>query len=138
MSKEYRSINVLDIVVLKTLTLVVPLLAGLVEAQIKGSAVSLVLIGKWFLVSAVGIRLVFSGIRYISWWVLCIGIVALLSVLSPLLQVTATVIALVYFLFMILQQARKSPLSVNEWIELLTDSVVVLSLTGYLLLTYQA
>jgi hypothetical protein len=134
MKSNSHSINLSDIILLKTLTLVIPLLASLTEAQVTSSQMSVALIGKWFLFSAVGLRLLQAGLRYVSWINVSLGILALLATFNTSLKLPVTIIACIYFLISTIRQSRKHPATLNEWIELLTDAVVFLALTACILI----
>lgn len=136
MEKDYQAINVTEIVLLKTLTLVVPLLAGLTEAQVTNGHLSIDLIAKWFLFSAVGIRLLIEGFRFISWMAIGLGSLATISLFLPKLMITAGLVAALYFLPAVIRQAKERPATLNEWMLVLTDAVVFSASTAYLVFQY--
>lgn len=152
---EYPAADVLNVLFLKTITLVVPLLGTITETFVTHAPVTLALAGKWFILSAVGLRLAGAGFRHIGsvrfsrayfvarreagWQLgelsltnLAIGGLSVLSYCLPPLRLAMAVSGIIYFGLSAWQQTRKGVAGITGWLAWLTDVVVCLALIGFL------
>jgi hypothetical protein len=160
MTPNNPAINKQYFIVVSLLTFVIPLAAFAIEHLTGNAALSFALFGKWFIFSAVGLRLSIAGIRQISkpgftakeifhiesaesWPIvrelgfanLCFGLVGIISLFrSDWRNVSAFASGMYYAFAGILHLLKKSA-GANEKFALWTDLIIFALLTIYFILT---
>lgn len=142
------------IVIVIVLTFILPLLCAVGEILInKGSVFSFELSGKWFIFSAVGLRLFIAGVkqttdpaftakeifhldnpesfpivRELGFANLCFGLIGIISLFLPQWRVVSAFGSGLYYGIAGLQHFIKKPVGVNEKFALVTDVIIFLFL----------
>lgn len=150
-------INKRYIAVVSVLTFILPLACSVGELLFtKGTAFSFALIGKWFIFSAVGLRLFIAGIkqttdpaftakeifhldnpesfpivRELGFANLCFGLVGIGSLFLPQWRVVSAFGSGLYYGFAGLQHFLKKPVGANEKFALVTDAIISVLLLIY-------
>ncbi len=143
-------INKRYIVVVSLLTFVLPIVCSFVQILInKDTLLSFDLIGKWFIFSAVGLRLFIAGIkqttdpaftakeifrlnnpesfpivRELGFANLCFGMVGIVSLFLPQWRVVSAFGSGLYYGIAGLQHFLKKPVGTNERFALVTDVII--------------
>ena len=160
MTNHHQSdINKQYIVVVSVLTFILPLVCSVGQTLInKDLAFSFELIGKWFIFSAVGLRLFIAGIkqttdpaftakeifhldspqslpivRELGFANLCFGLVGIVSFFLPQWRVVSAFGSGLYYGIAGLQHLLKKPAGTNEKFALFTDIFIFLFLLTYFL-----
>jgi hypothetical protein len=153
MNKKY-------IVVVTTLTFVLPLVFSALQMLTGSEPFSFDLFGKWFIFSAVGLRLFLSGIkqttdpsftakeifhienvdsfpivRELGFANLCFGLIGIISLFLSGWRVVSAFGSGLYYGIAGLQHFLKGPVSINEKFALVTDIIIFLFLTAYFVKT---
>ena len=157
MSASTNSINKPYIILVSLLTFVVPVLCSFAQIVInKEATVSFTIIGKWFIFSAVGLRLFIAGIkqttdpaftakqifhldseeaypilRELGFANLCFGLVGILSLFFPPWRVVSAFASGLYYGIAGLQHLLKKPAGINETFALVTDLAIFIFLLIY-------
>jgi len=139
------------------LTFILPLAAAIVENLVRpGSTFSFDLIGKWFIFSAVGLRLLAAGIKQIKdpaftakqifqieaaevlpvvrelgFANLCFGLVGIVSVFLPQWRIVSAFASGIYYGIAGVQHLVKKPAGINELFALVTDILIFAVLAVY-------
>lgn len=150
MANNSSDVNKKYIVVVSVLTFVLPLLCSIGQILInKDVSFSFDLFGKWFIFSAVGLRLFIAGIkqttdpaftakeifhldnpesfpivRELGFANLCFGIVGIVSLFLPPWRVVSAFGSGLYYGIAGLQHFIKKPAGVNEKFALVTDIII--------------
>ena len=139
------------------LTFIMPLVAAAIERVVHpDTAFSFGLIGKWFIFSAVGLRLFAAGIkqvkdpaftarqifhieapevlpvvRELGFANLCFGLVGILSLCLPQWRIVSAFASGIYYGIAGLQHLVKKPAGANETFALITDILIFAVLLAY-------
>ncbi len=150
-------LNIRYIVVVSVLTFIVPLVCTVAHVlSDKDAIVSFGLVGKWFIFSAVGLRLFIAGIkqttdpaftakeifhldspdsfpivRELGFANLCFGLVGIGSLFFPGWRVVSAFGSGIYYGIAGLQHFLKKPAGANEKFALVTDMIIFLLLLIY-------
>jgi hypothetical protein len=150
-------INKRYIIVVSVLTFFLPLICSVAEMFVDDQpALSLGLLGKWFIFSAVGVRLFIAGIkqttdpaftakeifhlqnpeshpivRELGFANLCFGLVGIMSLFFPQWRVVSAFGSGLYYGIAGLQHLLKKPAGVNEKFAMVTDLLIFLVLLVY-------
>lgn len=150
-------INKRYIVVVSVFTFVLPIVCSVAEKLLsKYTAFSFELIGKWFIFSAVGLRLFIAGIkqttdpaftakeifhldnpesfpivRELGFANLCFGLVGIVSLFLPQWRIVSAFGSGLYYGIAGLQHLLKKPVGTNEKFALVTDIIIFLVLLVY-------
>jgi hypothetical protein len=150
-------VNKKYIIVVTVLTFILPLLCSVGQILIsKDTHFSFDLIGKWFIFSAVGLRLFIAGlkqttdpkftakeifhhdnaksfpiVRELGFANLCFGLVGIFSLFFPQWRVVSAFGSGLYFGIAGLQHFLKKPVGANERFALVTDIIIFLLLLAY-------
>ena len=151
------SINKPYVILVSVLTVIVPLLCSYAQVLInKEASASFTTIGKWFIFSAVGLRLFIAGIkqttdpaftakqifhldgeeaypvlRELGFANLCFGLVGILSLFLPQWRVASAFASGLYYGIAGLQHLLKKPAGINETFALITDLAIFIFLAVY-------
>ncbi|HEV7782201.1 MAG TPA: DUF6790 family protein [Chitinophagaceae bacterium] len=153
-------INKVYIVVVTVLTFVLPVICFVSDHLINGTALSLELFGKWFIFSAVGLRLFLAGIRQttkpaftareifhidspevfpivreLGFANLCFGIVGIVSLFKPEWRVVSACGSGLYYGFAGMMHVIRKPVGTNEKVALWTDLIIFTVLVIYFIKT---
>jgi len=154
-------INKKYIAVVTILTFILPLICSVAQVLInKDIPFSFDLIGKWFIFSAVGLRLFIAGIkqttdpaftakeifqldnpeglpvvRELGFANLCFGLIGIVSLFLPQWRVVSAFGSGLYYGIAGLQHFLKKPVGANEKFALVTDIIIFLFLLAYFLRT---
>jgi hypothetical protein len=158
-NRNSSDVNKKYIIVVAILTFILPLVCSVGQILInKDTPVSFALIGKWFIFSAVGLRLFIAGIkqttdpaftaknifhldnpesfpivRELGFANLCFGIVGIISLFLPQWRVVSAFGSGLYYGIAGLQHFLKKPVGTNEKFALVTDVIIFLLLLVYFL-----
>jgi hypothetical protein len=156
-NKNTSDINRQYIIVVSALTFLVPVIGSVVEVLInKSEAFSFSLMGKWFIFSAVGLRLFLAGIkqttdpaftakeifhidspqsfpilRELGFANLCFGLIGIISLFLPQWRIVSAFGSGLYYGIAGLQHLIKKPAGANEKFALVTDIIIFLFLLEY-------
>lgn len=142
------------------MTFVIPVVGFLAEHFSKNLPLTFALFGKWFIFSAVGLRLAVAGIqqsakpaftakeifhidgpdslpivRELGFANLCFGLVGLVSLFKPEWRVVSAFASGLYYALAGLLHVIKKPVSVNETFALWTDLLIFAALPAYFIVT---
>jgi hypothetical protein len=162
-SKQDRKANDTNktyIIFVTILTFVLPTVCFVAEHLANGAALTLELIGKWFIFSAAGLRLFIAGIRQttkpaytakeifqiespdvlpivreLGFANLCFGLVGLVSLFKPDWRIVSAFASGLYFCIAGLQHLIKQPAGTNEKFALWTDLLIFALLLVYFIKT---
>jgi hypothetical protein len=137
------------LIVVSLLTFVLPAIAFIVEHLINDTSLTFALFGKWFIFSAVGLRLFLAGIRQttkpsftakeifhidnpdsfpivleLGFANLCFGLVGIVSLFRPEWRVVSAFASGLYYAFAGLLHLIKKPSGTNEKFALWTDLII--------------
>ena len=140
------------------MTFIIPIVGFITEHLCTHIPLSVQLFCKWFVFSAVGLRLLVAGlmqsikpsftaqqifhiqdpesfpiVRELGFANICFGLVGIVSLFRPEWRVVSAFGSGIYYAFAALQHIVKKPASANEAFALWTDVVVFGVLLGYLL-----
>lgn len=158
-SKSSSEVNKKYIIVVSVLTFILPIICSVVEIMInKNGLFSFDLIGKWFIFSAVGLRLFIAGIkqttdpaftakeifhidnpesfpivRELGFANLCFGLIGIVSLFLPQWRVVSAFGSGLYYGIAGLQHFLKKPVGINEKFALVTDIIIFILLLIYFL-----
>ena len=150
-------INIKYILVVSILTFILPLVCTIVQILLnKGITFSFDLIGKWFIFSAVGLRLFIAGIkqtadpaftakeifhlsnpeifpivREFGFANICLGLIGIVSLFLPQWRVVSAFGSGLYYGIAGLQHFIKKPAGTNEYFALVTDIMIFIFLLVY-------
>lgn len=156
-NKNASAINKKYIIVVSVLTFVLPLVCAAAQIVLNKEIVfSFELIGKWFIFSAVGLRLSLAGVkqttdpaftakeifhinspesfpivRELGFANLCFGLIGILSLFLPQWRIVSAFGSGLYYGIAGLQHLLKKPAGVNETFALVTDIIIFIFLLGY-------
>jgi hypothetical protein len=156
-NNNLSDVNKKYILVVSVLTFILPLLCSVGQILInKDIPFSFDLIGKWFIFSAVGLRLFIAGIkqttdpaftakeifhldnpdsfpiiRELGFANLCFGLVGVFSLFFPQWRVVSAFGSGLYYGIAGLQHFLKKPVGTNEKFALITDIIIFLLLFAY-------
>jgi hypothetical protein len=144
------------LIVVSVLTFVLPTIAFALEHIIDDTSLTFALFGKWFIFSAVGLRLFLAGIRQITkpsftakeifhidnpdvfpiiielgFANLCFGLVGIVSLLKPEWRVVSAFASGLYYAFAGSLHLIKKPVGTNEKFALWTDLLIFVILCLY-------
>lgn len=136
--------------------LVLPIGSAIAEAVMRAQQLSFELVAKWFIFSAVGLRLLVAGIkqvydpaftarqifqiehadalpvvRELGFANICFGLVGVLSLWLPAWRPVSAFASGLYFGIAGFQHLIKKPVGGNEWLALLSDFLIFLVLAIY-------
>ncbi len=157
MTNNNPAINKTYIIVVSVLTFVLPISCSVAQTIIEmDTRFSFELVGKWFIFSAVGLRLFIAGIkqttdpaftakgifhidnpesfpivRELGFANLCFGLIGIVSLFLPQWRVVSAFGSGVYYGIAGLQHFLKKPAGINETFALVTDLVIFLLLSVY-------
>lgn len=159
-SQKYSNASKSYIISVCVLTFVIPAFGFIIEHLIKSSALTLGLFCKWFIFSAVGLRLFLAGIRQtmnpaftaqqifhinspeslpivreLGFANLCFGLVGIISFFKPDWRIVSAFASGLYYGIAGFQHLIKKPVGANERFALWTDLVIFIVLTLYFLNT---
>lgn len=152
-----QPINKRYFLVVSLLTFILPLACAIIQTLLyKSASFSLALFGKWFIFSAVGLRLFIAGIkqttdpaftakeifhisnpesfpivRELGFANLCFGLMGILSLFLPAWRVVSAFGSGLYYGFAGLQHFIKKPAGPNEQFALITDVIIFIFLLLY-------
>ena len=155
--KIHSGANKLYIISVSVLTFVLPLLCTVLEMLAKkDTSFSVELFGKWFIFSAVGLRLFLAGIkqttnpaftakeifhidspeslpivRELGFANLCFGLVGIVSLFMPHWRIVSAFGSGLYYGIAGLQHFVKKPAGTNEMFALVTDVLIFIFLLVY-------
>ena len=146
--------------IVSLLTFVIPLTGFILEHLINKSGLTFLLFGKWFIFSAVGLRLFMAGLRQttqpgftsrqifhiegpealpivreLGFANLCFGLVGLIALFIPGWRVVSAAASGLYYGLAGLQHLIKRPAGANEWFALWTDLLIFALLALFLFLS---
>lgn len=149
MNKKY-------IISVSLMTFVIPLAGFFAEHFLQNSTLTFDLLCKWFIFSAVGLRLFVAGIRQsanpaftareifhingaesfpivreLGFANICFGLVGLISLVKPGWRIISAFASGMYYFFAALLHIVKKPASINEQIALWTDLFIFVVLIAY-------
>lgn len=156
-SNNTPGINKQYFIVVSVLTFVLPLACSVVETQVNKDCIfSFALIGKWFIFSAVGLRLFIAGIkqttdpaftakqifhiddpvsfpivRELGFANLCFGLIGIISLFMPEWRIVSAFGSGLYYGIAGLQHLLKKPAGPNERFALVTDIIIFIFLLVY-------
>ncbi len=138
------------------MTFVIPVVGFLAEHFSKNIPLTFELLGKWFIFSAVGLRLFVAGmqqaikpqftakeifhihnaesfpiVRELGFANICFGLVGIISLFKPEWRIVSAVASGLYYAFAGLLHIVKKPVSINERFALWTDVFIFLVLLSY-------
>jgi hypothetical protein len=141
------------------LTFIIPILGFIIESSLKNIPFTFNVFGKWFIFSAVGLRLWVAGIqqsakpaftareifhiqssdsfpivRELGFANLCFGLVGIISVFKPEWRIVSAFASGLYFGIAGLQHLIKKPVSSNETLALWTDLIIFFVLLAYFII----
>lgn len=141
------------------LTFIIPILGFLIESSVKNIPFTYNVFCKWFIFSAVGLRLLVAGIqqsvkpaftareifhiqssdsfpivRELGFANLCFGLVGIVSLFKPEWRIVSAFASGLYFGIAGLQHLIKKPVSANETLALWTDLIIFGVLLVYFIL----
>ena len=151
-------INKTYIIVVSILTFILPAICSIAEMMINKTISSFLLFGKWFIFSAVGLRLFIAGIkqtadpaftakeifhidntdifpvvRELGFANLCFGLIGIISLFQPSWRIVSAFGSGIYYGIAGLQHLFKKPAGINEKFALVTDMLIFVFLAGYLI-----
>jgi hypothetical protein len=160
MTNNNPAINKQYFIVVSLLTFVIPLAAFIIEHLTTNAPLSFILFGKWFIFSAVGLRLAIAGVRQISkpgftakeifhiesaesWPIvrelgfanLCFGLVGIISLFKPDWRNVSSFASGIYYALAGILHLQKKSAGANEQFALWTDLFIFALLTIYFILT---
>lgn len=153
------AVNKVYIVVVSVLTLLLPAICTIIQLVIsKDTAVAFALFGKWFIFSAVGIRLFLAGmkqctnpaftaqeifqinnsesfpiVRELGFANLCFGLIGIISLFMPQWRVVSAFGSGLYYGIAGIQHLIKKPVGTNEMFAMVTDIFIFILLMIYFL-----
>lgn len=152
--------NKFYIISVSVLTFVIPIIGFIVEHFTSGTALTFELFGKWFIFSAVGLRLLLAGIRQVknpeftakqifhldspdSFPILrelgfaniCFGLVGIVSLFKPEWRVVSAFASGLYYGIAGIQHGLQKSPSINEQFALWTDLIIFGFLLAYFVKT---
>lgn len=155
-NKEENTPNVFYISSVTFLTFVIPVVALLSEYFVTSHPLNFELFSKWFIFSAVGLRLFLAGIkqvknpeftakvifelenpesfpilRELGFANICFGLVGLVSLLKPEWRIVSAFASGIYYGIAGIQHALKKRSNINEKFALVTDLAIFLILFLY-------
>jgi len=157
LNNHSSGINKKYIVAVSAMTFVLPLLCSIGQILIcKDTSFSFGLFGKWFIFSAVGLRLFIAGIkqttdpaftakdifhidnpesfpivRELGFANLCFGLIGIVSFFLPSWRIVSAFGSGLYYGIAGLQHLLKKPVGANEKFALVTDIIIFLLLLAY-------
>lgn len=157
MTEPRIEINKTYMIVVATLTFVVPAVSSFVEHRLFSVAFTLDLVAKWFIFSAVGLRLFLAGIRQtatpeftakeifhidnpesspivreLGFANLCFGTLGIASIFEPEWRTASAFVSAIFYALAALLHAIKRPVGPNESFALWTDVLIFAVLLIYL------
>jgi uncharacterized protein DUF6790 len=160
MTDKNSTVNKQYIIVVSVLTFIIPIVGFIIEYQPEGFIQSFILFGKWFIFSAVGLRLFLAGIRQItkpgftakeifhinsqeSWPIvrelgfanLCFGLVGIISVFKSEWRIVSSFASGLYYSLAGFLHLIKKQAGANEKFALWTDLIIFLILLLYFILS---
>lgn len=158
--KSSQGANKQYLTVVSVLTIVLPVICTVVQILIyKDTTISFELFGKWFIFSAVGLRLFLAGIkqttnpnftakeifhinssdslpivRELGFANLCFGLVGIVSLFMPQWRVVSAFGSGLYYGIAGLQHLLKKTAGINEMFALITDILIFIILLIYFLM----
>ena len=156
-NKNPNDVNKTYILAVTILTFVLPAICSIVEMQVNNSLeFSVALFGKWFIFSAVGLRLFAAGVkqttnpsftakeifhidiaevlpvvRELGFANLCFGLIGILSLFFPAWRIVSAFGSGLYYGIAGVQHLFKKPAGANETFALVTDIIIFLFLLVY-------
>jgi hypothetical protein len=156
-NKQSSDLNKGYIIGVSILTFVLPLICTIIEILvIKDKPFSFALFGKWFIFSAVGIRIFMAGIkqttnpaftarqifhidsvesfpivRELGFANLCFGLVGLVSLFVPSWRIVSAFASGLYYGLAGIQHFIKKPAGMNEKFAMVTDIIIFIILLAY-------
>lgn len=141
------------------MTFIIPLAGFLTEHFVNGTVLTFGLLGKWFIFSAVGLRLFIAGImqslnpaftakqifhidspqvfpivRELGFANICFGMTGIIALFKPEWRIVSAFASSIYYGLAGAQHLVKKPVGVNEAFALWTDLLIFGVLLAYLLL----
>jgi hypothetical protein len=160
-NQKSAPINRTYFLVVVVLTFIFPFIGFIAEHFGKYTEFTFQLFGKWFILSAVGLRLLLAGIRQsvnpaftarqifditssecypiireLGFANLCFGLVGVISLFKPEWRIVSAFASGLYFGIAGIQHIIKKPVGPNEQLALWTDLVIFAVLMGYLCIAY--
>ncbi len=148
--------NKFYIISVVTLTFVVPAIGFIAEHYTTNAALTFELFGKWFIFSAVGLRLFLAGIkqvkdpaftakqifhidspdsfpilRELGFANICFGLVGIVSLFKPEWRIVSAFASGLYYGIAGVQHLLKKPTGINEKVALWTDLIIFAFLLVY-------
>ena len=142
------------------MTFIIPLAGLFGEHALQNSALTFGLFGKWFIFSAVGLRLLVAGVqqsakpaftakeifhidsrdcypivRELGFANICFGLVGIISLFKPDWRIVSAFASGVYYGFAALLHIAKKPVGMNEKFALWTDLIIFALLLAYIVMT---
>jgi|SRR5579875_1604750 len=149
MQTNSKDINKGYIIGVTALTFIVPVICTVTEHFIKNTALTLDTFGKWFIFSAVGLRLLLAGIRQtvnpgftakeifhidnpeslsivreLGFANFCFGLVGVISLFKPEWRIVSAFASGIYYAAAGIQHLIKKPAGANEKFALWTDLII--------------
>jgi hypothetical protein len=142
------------------MTFVIPTVAFFTEHVLQNAIFTFEMFGKWFIFSAVGLRLFVAGIqqsikpaftakeifhinssdsfpivRELGFANICFGVIGMISLFKPSWRIVSAFASGIYYFFAALQHIIKKPAGVNEKFALWTDLIIFVVLLSYFVMT---
>jgi hypothetical protein len=158
--QERSDVNKQYLIVVSLMTFILPAAGWIIEHLTSGPSLSFTLFGKWFIFSAVGLRLFLAGIRQITkpaftvkeifhidnpdcfpivielgFANLCFGLVGLVSFFRPEWRVVSAFASGIFYALAGLLHLIKKPAGTNEKFALWTDIIIFVILCLYFIKT---
>lgn len=152
--------NKFYIISVSVLTFVLPAIGFLAEHSITDAALTFDLLSKWFIFSAVGLRLLLAGIkqvknpeftakqifhidspdsfpilRELGFANICFGLIALVSIIKPDWKIVSAFASGLYYGVAGVQHGLKKTSGINEKFALWTDLIIFALLLAYFIKT---
>lgn len=143
------------------LTFIIPIVGFIIELSLENIPFTFNVFGKWFIFSAVGLRLLVAGIqqsvkpaftareifhiqssdsfpivRELGFANLCFGLVGIISLFKPEWRMVSAFASGLYFGIAGLMHLIKKPVSANETLALWTDFIIFFVLLGYFIVNF--
>ena len=156
MRDNHPPISTTFIIGVSVLTFILPDVCSVTELLIRNTPLTFDAVGKWFIFSAVGLRLFIAGmiqiinpsftikkifqsdshtahpfVRELGFANVCFGLVGIISLFQPHWRIACAFGSGLYFGLAGLQHIIKKPAGVNQWFVFITDIVIFALLLLY-------
>jgi hypothetical protein len=161
-SSIFSAMNKKYFISVTLMTVVIPVVGFFAEHFLQNTALTFELFSKWFIFSAVGLRLFVAGIqqsakpaftarqifhidnsdsfpiiRELGFANICFGLVGIISLFNPGWRIVSAFASGVYYAFAALLHIVKKPAGANEKFALWTDVIIFAVLLAYFIAEYK-